>query len=805
MKRYQSAPHVWRRIWSLVLSLALCFTLAPVAQAAEGPAVSANINRQDYLTYGATVKSYLYVNGQGGLTRVEYINNQVVVEDYDGSFALLSSRTVPAELPLWGGFFAGTEYNFLIFGQQNPSEDDGTEVIRVVKYSKDWQRLGQASLKGANTTIPFRSSSLRCCEYGGYLYIRTGHQMYKSNDGLNHQSNLTMAVKQSDMSISDSYYKVMNIGYGYVSHSFNQFVMVDQSGKLVALDHGDAYPRSAVLVRYNADAKNGRFTGRAYGAWCENSNVQTFAGKAGANNTGASLGGLAETAGGYVTAYNYDGAAGTAARGIYLGYTSKSGLSSKTRALTAAAGVTTPVLAPTGLSGGYILWNEKNGYTVSDTLCYAAYSDGGSTGAIQTAAAPLSDCQPVYFNGGVVWYVTDGSAPTFYTLDGSGVKAAAATAGKAPQAPAVPSALSGGLSVNAMLAAPTFSESTAVKTDGGLYGWGSKAINMGVADKKHYNSDIDWTYEWQSMPVKIDSGYISGGFCWGVKADRSLWLWGSDIFITGDHSRSADIQSLTKPVKVMDSVLYADVSEESRGLALKTDGTLWAWGMKREFTSDHNSQDALAAGQAVKVADHVKQFESYYQGWSILKDDGTLYHFGWDGLEKVMDSVAAFSGDGNGNVFLAVKTDGTLWGWGNNEFCQLGQGSNLGAEGGLHACYGPVKIMDRVVCACADGGQCYAVTDDGTLWGWGDNSRGQLGFLGGTFTTGSEVFETPPTLCQGTPARLMDGVLAVRGSNAYVLKQDGSLWSHVNQDASEYGGSYYTTYHRILDGVKLPV
>lgn len=76
----------------------------------------------------------------------------------------------------------------------------------MVKYDKNWKRLGAASLKGANTVIPFDAGSLRCDEYGGYLYIRTCHEMYTSDDGLNHQANMTLAVRQSDMTITDSFY-----------------------------------------------------------------------------------------------------------------------------------------------------------------------------------------------------------------------------------------------------------------------------------------------------------------------------------------------------------------------------------------------------------------------------------------------------------------------------------------------------------------------------------------------------------------------------------------------------------------------
>ena len=75
----------------------------------------------------------------------------------------------------------------------------------------------------------------------------------------------------------------------------------------------------------------------------------------------------------------------------------------------------TPVIAPTGLDGGYLMWNDKNG-----VFYYTRYTDGGQIGAVGTADAALSDCQPVCHNGEVVWYVTSNSAPVFYRLNASG-------------------------------------------------------------------------------------------------------------------------------------------------------------------------------------------------------------------------------------------------------------------------------------------------------------------------------------------------------------------------------------------------
>ena len=417
---------------SLFLSLALCLGLtAPAALAAESPAVSRNARKQDQTSLSASpITSHIFENEAGGLTRVEYIDGQIVVEDYSSDFIFQSGRTIPMELSIWGGFFAGADYNFFVFGQQNIDENDSVEVIRVVKYSKDWERLGQASLQGANTTVPFDFGSLRCAEYGGELYIRTCHEMYTTDDGLNHQANLTLCVDQDSMAVLDSYYRAMNKSVGYVSHSLNQFVLVDQDGTIVTMDHGDAHPRAAVLMKYQTKAGNGAFSGRV-----SETTIQTFADQDIYQFTGASLGGLAETSSGYVAAYNYDstGNGSSTNRTTYLAYVPKRSNTASVKPVF-SAGATTPQLVSTGLSGGYVLWNGKQDKIVTDTLYYASYDSEGNVGTVQTALGLLSDCAPICYNGRVVWYATDNAAPVFYTLDESGVTQ---HSGQAPQKPPV--------------------------------------------------------------------------------------------------------------------------------------------------------------------------------------------------------------------------------------------------------------------------------------------------------------------------------------------------------------------------------
>ena len=558
--------HRFHRMGAWACTAALVLSLLPASSLAAGtPAVSKNIHKNDYTTWSAPVTSYLYENEAGGLTRVEYTGGQVVIENYSGDFSFQSSQTISPELPLWGGFYAGKTYNFLIFGQKNPSESNSTEVIRVVKYDKDWNRLGAASLKGANTTVPFDAGSLRCDEYGGYLYIRTCHEMYTNkDDGLNHQSNLTMAVRQSDMSITDSFSDVMNISYGYVSHSFNQYILVDQDGKIIALDHGDAYPRSAVLVGYYSNASTGKFSGAQYSNWCWNMDLLTFAGNTGNNTTGGSVGGLAETSDGYVMTYNYDGTGGRGDRTIYFQYMDKPTGKGRQYKLNGSAGSTTPMLAPTGLDGGYVLWNGKSGSTVDNTLHYIPYAADGTPSEPQTASAPLSDCQPIPYEDGVVWYVTDNSVPTFYVLDDSGITSYPVGGSSQPETTPTPTPTPSATPTPTPSATPTPTPSTADD----LYS-GNSTVTVGAAVLKD-GTLVGWgpsLENWNQGITTLGTGFVAvtnSGPCdyYALKADGTLWAWSYGKFATYTGT-------LTQ--------IASNVKQISGNLFLKNDGSVWSY------------------------------------------------------------------------------------------------------------------------------------------------------------------------------------------------------------------------------------
>ena len=277
-----------------------------------------NQNAQDYAgNWASVIRSYLYIAEDGTLTRVENSGSHVIVEGYSRDYQKQSSREIPMELPLFGGYYHGEGYHILVFGQTNSQDDDSVEVIRVVRYSEDWQRLDSVSMFGSNTSIPFNSGSLRMAESNGILYVHTSHQMYLHTDGKKHQANLTFCVRLSDMTITDKSVEISNILFGYVSHSFNQFIQID-GDQLYTVDHGDANPRSVVLLRYNQPAGEAQYNGT-----CSCVHVLPIANPAEKNATGVRVGGFEYSSSGFLIAgcsIPQDGSVGTdGQRNLFVG------------------------------------------------------------------------------------------------------------------------------------------------------------------------------------------------------------------------------------------------------------------------------------------------------------------------------------------------------------------------------------------------------------------------------------------------------------------------------------------------------
>ena len=463
------------RLFALLLSVVMCGGLisgSPLRVQAEegyveqnprsiiGPVPSYNRASYRYGTYNADpTKSYLFEDQNGNLVRVEYTKSEdiesiytvgtLIVETYTSEFTYISSLEIPLELELFGGFFAGADANYFVFGQDNTDHLDDREVLRVVKYSKDWERLGDARLYGANTCTTFDDASLRMTEYNGILYIHTGHYMYDTafRDRRHHQSNWTITVDESTMEILKSRDKPSNQTEGYVSHSFNQFIEV-VDGRIVTLDHGDYAPRALVISRYDIN-EDGTLS-----VTCDSANAPRIPDNPKGSNlsyniTNYRIGGFEVSDTHYLTAATYESwndkyeyvnqynivlVTNPLNNFLWNGYFPDQDWDAdavKIIPLTncpASAGY-----ADYRLSCPYMVEVDENTYIIiweyyvnlrrdSKLIQMVAVDGAGNTiSDIMNFTGLLSDCEPLYKDGQLIWYVTgegiQATAPVFYSFN----------------------------------------------------------------------------------------------------------------------------------------------------------------------------------------------------------------------------------------------------------------------------------------------------------------------------------------------------------------------------------------------------
>lgn len=270
-----------------------------------------------------------------------------------------------------------------------------------------------------------------------------------------------------------------------------------------------------------------------------------------------------------------------------------------------------------------------------------------------------------------------------------------------------------------------------------------------------------------------------------IKADGTLWAWG----INNDYEL-ADGTTVSKsfPIPIGKDTDWKSISRgQVHAQAIKTDGTLWGWG----YNYHGNLGDGTAIQRKVLTrigtsTDWLSVAVGHYHSIAI-KTDGTLWAWG-DNYDGVLGNgtTAGFkrtpmqigtatnwkSVFARNNYNLAMKTDGTLWTWGDNYNEQLGDGTNVDK-------YVPVQIgtSGDWETVSAGGEHVLALKNDGTLWAWGRNSYGQLG--DGTKTNKN----TPTQIGSANDWK----IISAGDTHSMAIKTDGTLWIWGDNYGSQLG------------------
>ena len=237
-----------------------------------------------------------------------------------------------------------------------------------------------------------------------------------------------------------------------------------------------------------------------------------------------------------------------------------------------------------------------------------------------------------------------------------------------------------------------------------------------------------------------------------LKKDGTLWGWGSNYGglygSVGDNTttpRSSPVQTIAYGTN------WKSVSANSSSVvvAIKTDGTLWNWGWNSGGQlGDNTTIDTLSPVQTVAGGTNWMQADAGQYCTAAIKTDGTLWCWGNGGMIGDNTTISKSSPvqtvtygtnwmqvSAGSTHCAAIKTDGTLWVWGANTQGQLGDNTIITKSSPVQTITGGTN-WKQVACGYDN---TAAVKTDGTLWVWGNNSYGKLGFWNSGYAGTSPV------------------------------------------------------------------
>jgi alpha-tubulin suppressor-like RCC1 family protein len=220
----------------------------------------------------------------------------------------------------------------------------------------------------------------------------------------------------------------------------------------------------------------------------------------------------------------------------------------------------------------------------------------------------------------------------------------------------------------------------------------------------------------------------------GLKYNGSLWAWG-ELNNHGQLGVGSLNTTAKTPQQIGTNFTSFEILEGgNKYIAKKTDGTLWAWGRDMGKLAGTMTEDLttptkiISEFNAINIDNTITlgtKNDGSLWGWST-NSYGQL----GDGTTNPSSTTPKLIGtkyttaSSCGKSMFAIKSDNTLWGWGDNTSGQMGDGTTTARLSQKIVGMGYISVTAS---GCDGNATIFARKTDGTLWGWGSNEWGQLG------------------------------------------------------------------------------
>jgi alpha-tubulin suppressor-like RCC1 family protein len=347
-----------------------------------------------------------------------------------------------------------------------------------------------------------------------------------------------------------------------------------------------------------------------------------------------------------------------------------------------------------------------------------------------------------------------------------------------------------------------------------LWVWGTNTYGqLGTGNVTSYSSPVQVAGSW----TQVDSGWTCDttsstvrAFSLGIKTDGTLWAWGDNTYGElgqGTHGTAHDASS---PVQIAgNSWIQASCGGQGWnnpfGLAIRVDGSLWAWGDGSAGTLGQGTTTSYSSPVQIMPGTTWRYVAGGYCNWLAIQTNGTLWACGGQGAGELgvgsvntgYSSPVQVGGswsqvmiqcDSSAGGFAAgIKADGSLWGWGGNFLGDCGIGNTTTNQTSPVLAGGSNSWTQVSIGAFSHG---LAIRSDGTLWAWGNNGNGQLG------TNDTNARSSPTQIGSGT-WRVVCAIPANSANNygaSLAIRSDGTLWGWGYNGNGQLGNGGTTSY-----------